>query len=173
MDYLYMGEGLGNDATSGSFVNLGKTLRRTYPTLKVFIQGWSVDQVVASLKALTDADSVMIGGYSRGADYAPLIARDYGKPVAYLFQFQPSLYYPSCPVTSNVTKAFCVYNPWWFETGGLGYRRSYKAEGNLHTDMLVTMANDSHAAVQGNPIYQSRVIRDVGEALAKPKGVQV
>lgn len=164
-DYCMMGEGLGDELTSGGFLALANTITQHFPRLNVRTFGGDMDAVVDLLTSLPTGDRVIIGGYSRGADYAPTIAKRIVRPVVYLFQFQPSIYYFSDPVTSNVKKAFCVYNPWWVETFGLGFRRSYKEEGNEVTDMEVVMAHDSHGGVQYNPAYQSRVIRDIGEAL--------
>lgn len=171
-DHIVIGEGLGLALTNGGLLTFASQIQRAYPKLNLITFGSSVDDIIDDLTSLPDTDRIIIGGYSRGANLAPGIAKAIKRPVEYLFQFQPSYWYGyrTEPVPANVRRAFCVYNPYFFETFGLGFLRSYKAEDNTATVMEVVMAQDSHGGVQYNPAYRTKVLAAIGDAL-KPKGV--
>lgn len=165
---IRVGEGLGGALTNQGLLPFVEVIKKSYPGVDVDTFEDDVEGIAEELTSFPASDKIIIGGYSRGADYTPTIAAKVPRQVDYIFMFQPSIWYPSGPVTSNVLKGYCVYNPFWFETFGLGFRRPYKAEGNTVTQMEVVMAQDSHGAVQYNPTYQSRVLRDIGSIV---KGV--
>lgn len=165
-----IGYGLGGRMTSGGIDRLVQTIAETYPLVDVDAHSsGEMESIIGELNHLQPTDKIVVGGYSWGADNAPIICSRVPRPIEYCFQLQPSFYYPSTPITSNVKKALCVYNPWFWETGGLGFKRGYKAEGNTVTDMQVIMAHDAHPAVDDNPVYHAMIVRAIG-AIFKPKG---
>ena len=103
---------------------------------------------------LKDADWRGIVGDSFGACFGPRYAGDL-KPakVDYIAGFQPSVYSSNIqtapdgtkyiPVPDNVVTAHVIRDPYWFDTGGLGYA-TWIADDPKKTRLLVTEHRGAH-----------------------------
>lgn len=168
MNTCIIGLGLGGRVTSGGIVGLQGIIKQAYPTLNVLVyNGARLSPVIQMLKEQVRAvDKLIVGGYSWGADNTSIIANALPRTIDYLFALQPSVYYPTKPLGPNVKEALCVYNPWWFETFGLGFERLRLAEGNHTTIFNLVQTSDSHPSVQYDPKYRTMILAGIGRALA-------
>lgn len=168
MNTCIIGLGLGGTYTSGGMVELQGIIKQTFPSLNVLrYSGERLSGVIQMLREQVPAsDRLIVGGYSWGADNTSIIAAKVGRTVDYLFALQPSVYYPTTPLGTNVREALCVYNPWWFETFGLGFERLKLAEGNQSTHLKLIKTSDSHPSVQYDQTYRAMILAGIKQALA-------
>lgn len=106
---------------------------------------WEYRKIADEIADLPDDVKVVIGGASLGANMAPWIAATvHPRPVDLVFGIQPSLYGTRNPVSKNVKRALCIYNPSALITGGLGAYRWELAPGNKATALVVKESNAVH-----------------------------
>lgn len=167
MNTCIIGLGLGDILTSGGMVELQGIIKKAYPHLNVLrYNGARLRPVIQMLKEQVSAvDKLIVGGYSWGADNTSIIADALPRTIDFLFALQPSVYYPTTPLRSNVKEALCVYNPWWFATFGLGFEQLRLAEGNHTTTLNLVQTSDSHPSVQYDQIYRAMILAGIGRAL--------
>ena len=85
-------------------------------------------------------------GDSFGADYE---VNDFGSlPIDYVAGFQPSMYATdvragTITLPSNIKMAHCIRDPYWIDTGGLGYA-TWVAADPKKTRLLVTEHRGAH-----------------------------
>lgn len=105
-------------------------------------QYYDTNGIVGLLRS--DVEFRGIVGDSLGACNAPFFAAQYGKKVDYIAGFQPSIYGQHYPVPANVGTAHCIYDPYFVDTGGLGYAVWQLAPGNRSTRLIVTEHRGAH-----------------------------
>lgn len=167
MNWCFIGYGLGGKLTSGGIVELQGIIKGKYPQMNVQTFRGERAEAMAQmiLEQVRPGDKLILGGYSWSADNVPAIAKNCGHQVGFLFALQPSIWYPSEPITPNVKEALCVYNPWWFETGGLGFRELTLAPGNTTTKLTIQKTHDSHPYVQYDPIYRKMIFDGIDRTI--------
>ena len=108
--------------------------------------GWHQYQEIADrIKKLPSDTRVAVGGASLGANMAPWIGASVGgRTIDFMFGIQPSLYGGKYPVTNNVKRALCIYNPIWFITMGFGAHWWPRSGGNLATAMTYQRTYAGH-----------------------------
>jgi hypothetical protein len=147
-------------------VELQKAIKLKYPQVTVLTyNGGRLSGIIEMLRTEYQGWDLIVGGYSWGADNTSIIAAKAGRPIKYLFALQPSVYYPTSPLWSNVKEALCVYNPYWFETGGLGFRELTLAPGNATTKLVLDAESDSHPYIQYDLNVRAKVMAGIGRAL--------
>lgn len=161
-----IGMGLGGEFTSQGIIELQKLIKQKYPQMNVQrYRGERLSGVIDVLTRQPEGTRFIIGGYSWGADNVSIIAARLGRPIEFAFALQPSVYYPTTPLGPNVKEALCVYNPWWFETAGLGFQKLALAQGNNTTKLSLVQTHDSHPYVQYDPIYRKMIFEGIDRAL--------
>lgn len=86
----------------------------------------------------------VIIGDSLGANNAPFFVSQLKEPVDYIAGFQPSEYGQHFPIPSSVGRAHCIYDPYWIDTGGLGYYEWELGPDNHTTKLVVTQHRGAH-----------------------------
>ncbi len=169
--YISAGLPLGNSLTAGGFLDTVAAIRSKYPqvTCRTYNNGY-MNSTLTTLKLLPMGTKIILIGYSWGADNCSIIASRIGRTVDMIYALQPSVYYPTTPIGSNVLEATCVYNPNWFETFGLGFERFKLASGNTKTKFSLVTTSDSHPGVQYDLKYRQQILDGVGRVV-NPTGV--
>jgi len=165
---LVMGLPLGGRSTAAGFLGLQAKIKQQFGdkvTILVYV-GERVENIIQMLHEQYPGWDLIVGGYSWGADNTSIIAAKSGRAIKFLFALQPSVYYPTTPLGPNVKEALCVYNPWWFETMGLGFQRLTLAPGNTTTQLTMDAEHDSHPYVQSDPQVWAKVLAGIGRAVA-------
>lgn len=164
---VLIGLGLGDKYTSGGMIELQQAIKQKYPNVTVLTyNGARLSGIISMLQTEYKGWDLIVGGYSWGADNTSIIAAKAGRAIKYLFALQPSVYYPTSPLWANVKEAYCCYNPYWFETGGLGFRELTLAPGNTTTKLVIDPEADSHPQVQYDLNVRAKVMAGIGRALA-------
>jgi hypothetical protein len=167
--YCRIGNGLGGNATSPGMAALQQQVIAKFPKVicPAPFDGEDEAQVVQDFMAQPANMPLILIGYSWDADNTSLIAAAiYGRRrIAFLFAYQPSVYYPTVPIGDNVDVARCVYNPNWIATFGLGYEQLALAPGNGITDFQLIPTTDSHPAVQFDTAYHELCLDGIGKAV--------
>jgi len=126
------------------------------------------DAIIAVLTAAhAKGHKLIIGGDSLGANNAPAIAAAvrHQMGVDYIFGFQPSLYGGHNQISPNVIRARCIYNPNFFETGGLGAYKWEPMDGNARTKLAVITTTDFHPG-DDDVAMQQLVLNDITRIIA-------
>lgn len=167
-----LGLPLGGRTLGTGIIDYQATIKRTFDgriTVLIF-SGDRYENIAQMIRENYSpaAWNIVLGGYSEGASDVGNIAANIENRVTFLFALQPSLYYAARnePLGKNVTEAYCCYNPWWFETMGLGADRLKLAVGNAATKLVTDQKHDSHGGVQFDADCKSKVIAGIGRALA-------
>lgn len=96
-----------------------------------------INEVLATKKTILPVPKFVIGGDSLGDNNALVIANALrGRAdIDLLFGFQRSLYGAQLTVPDNVIEGVEIYNPYWWETFGLGDDPWALAPGNKRTKL--------------------------------------
>lgn len=127
------------------------------------------EKIAGEIQELPPDAKVVIGGTSLGANMAPWIAATvYPRPIELIFGVQPSLYGTRNPISKNVRRALCIYNPNWFLTLGLGGYQWERAPNNHQTVLVTRTSYASHpginvASVQEAVLAEIRGITGKGD----------
>lgn len=161
-----MGLGLGGKLTSGGFIETQGVITKQFPQIKVLrYDGERLSNVIQMIKDQYVGWDLIIGGYSWGSDNTSIIAAAVPNKVKFIFALQPSVYYPTTPLKTNVREALCVYNPYWFETMGLGFQKLALADGNTVTKLNLVQTSDSHPSVQYDLKYRQMILDGISRNL--------
>lgn len=167
--YCRIGNGLGGAATSPGMALLQQQAAAKFPRLicPAPFDGGDEEQVVKDIAARPDNMPIILIGYSWDADNTSEIAAALRglRRVAFLFAYQPSVYYPTVPIGDNVDVARCVYNPTWLATMGLGYEQLAVTPGNKITDFQLIATADNHPAVQFDTLYHEMCLAGIAKAV--------
>lgn len=169
--YISAGLPLGNEFTAGGFLETINSIRQKYPQVgcETYRNG-EMNATITRIRSMPMSAKIILLGYSWGADNTSIIASKISRPVEFLYALQPSVYYPTTPLASNVKEAVCVYNPTWIDTMGLGFERLKLAEGNMTTKFSLVATTDSHGSVQYDLKYRQQILDGVGRVV-NPTGV--
>lgn len=97
---------------------------------------WSdINNIALEVGKIPIIEKIIVGGDSLGANEAPHIAKLVKRNIDLLFGFQPSQWGEHVQIPSNVKDAWCIYNPAWAETMGLG-NYPWSLEPGNHTTRL-------------------------------------
>lgn len=126
------------------------------PELKTRLEAIGVEVLLVSWDARQDAYNFMhnftgwrgYAGDSLGAGSAAQYPGDVKGSVDYAAGFQPSVYDARSSnglqtIAANITRAHCIYDPYWEETLGLGAAHWQKSPGS-QTILLVTQHQGMH-----------------------------
>lgn len=154
--------------TTWGMPTLKKRLEALSSSISVILVSWDARQQVYDFLHSFDGFIAMAGD-SLGAGSAGQYPGDLRRPVDYAAGFQPSEYDGRTQkdpqtgeyfqvIAPQIKRAYCIYDPWWIDTWGLGYARWRVAPGS-QTKLLTLEHRGAHSDDWG--ISQDMVFNDL------------
>jgi hypothetical protein len=160
--------GLGGLATSPGMLTLAdkiKALGKGFLVLGPYDQDdWQ--QAADDLGKRPKGELIGAVGYSLGANNVIEIATAVGRKIDFIAGIQPSYWglgvdwSGGIALPSNVSKALCIYNPYFAATFGLGYAH-YAATAGFPGTLKVVVTADLHPDVDNDAGVHGLILRDL------------